>query len=318
MTPRVEKVVALADEGCAPSSGPQPTPSRSFGGAVVAVVAGGVAADRIRSPITGIEWLITGRVKDVATARRREFDLPFADYGAAGFETGKGVSGARYAESAMLGAAEKESRVTASRLLDSVLAIPSARLAMNFYLPESDAEGNFRTNSTERCDRLLSHLDRVSDGDIVIVGEAPGWKGARQSGVPFTSAATVGLEGAGEASATIVQGMLGELGITDRVLLWNAFPLHPHRVGSPRTNRTPTKSELDAGRDPLRLAVAGRRVICVGNLARTSIEKLLGLEVPGVGGVSVSSPAVALRHPAHGGAPAFRFDLAAVGQIWDL
>lgn len=208
--------------------------------------------------------------------------------------------------------------MTAGNLLGSVLAIPSTTLAMNFYVPDSDAEGDFRTTAVERCDRLLAHLDRVSDGDIVIVGEAPGWKGARQSGVPFTSAKTVGLQGSSEGSATIVQGMLADLGIADRTLLWNAFPLHPHKTGSPRSNRTPTDSELAAGMDSLRLAVAGRRVICVGNSARTSIEKLLGLQVPGVGGASASSRAVALRHPANGGAPEFRSGLAAVGKLWDL
>ncbi|MBO0980156.1 uracil-DNA glycosylase [Microbacterium sp. SD291] len=206
----------------------------------------------------------------------------------------------------------------ADRLLESVLAIPSTTLATNFYLPDSDAEGGFRTTAVERCDRLLAHLDRVSDGDIVIVGEAPGWKGARQSGVPFTSAKTVGLQGSSEASATIVQGMLADLGIAGRTLLWNAFALHPHQAGSPRSNRTPTESELAAGRDALRLAVAGRRIICVGNPARTSIEKLLSLRVPGVGGASASSRAVALRHPANAGAPEFRSGIAAVGELWGL
>ncbi|MGW9166074.1 uracil-DNA glycosylase [Agromyces sp. NPDC055658] len=208
--------------------------------------------------------------------------------------------------------------MAAGRLLDSVLAIPSTTMAMNFYLPDSDVEGDFRTTAVERCDRLLAHLDRVSDGDIVIVGEAPGWKGARQSGVPFTSAKTVGLQGSSEASATIMHGMLAALGIADRALLWNAFPLHPHRAGSPRTNRTPTDSELAAGMDSLLLAVAGRRVICVGNPARTSIERLLGLEVPGVGDASASSRVVALRHPANGGAPEFRSGIAALGELWDL
>lgn len=208
--------------------------------------------------------------------------------------------------------------MAAGRLLDSVLSIPSTSLAMNFYLPDSDAEGDFRTNAAERCDRLLAHLDRVSGGDIVIVGEAPGWKGARQSGVPFTSAKTVGLQGSSEASATIVHGMLADLRIADRTLLWNAFPLHPHQAGSPRTNRTPTEPELAAGIESLRLAVAGRRVICVGNPARTSVEKLLGLQVPGVGGASASNRAVALRHPANGGAPEFRSGIAAVGELWDL
>lgn len=218
----------------------------------------------------------------------------------------------------MLARSSKEAHVTLQRLLDSVLAIPSTTRAMNFYLPDSDTEGDFRTTSAERCDRLLAHLDRVSGGDVVIVGEAPGWKGARQSGVPFTSAKTVGLQGSSEASATIVHGMLADLGIADRTLLWNAFPLHPHKAGSPRTNRTPTEPELAAGKDSLRLAVAGRRVICVGNPARTSIEQLLGLKVPGVDDASASSRAVALRHPANGGAPEFRSGIAAVGDLWDL
>ncbi|PWC05590.1 hypothetical protein DCE94_04840 [Agromyces badenianii] len=91
---------------------------------------------------------------------------------------------------------------------------------MNFYLADSDAEGNFRTSAAERLERLRAHLNRVSDGDLVLVGEAPGWKGARQSGVPFTSAKAVGLEGVStEASATIVHGMLSSLGIADRTLL---------------------------------------------------------------------------------------------------
>jgi hypothetical protein len=103
--------------------------------------------------------------------------------------------------------------VMAGRLLDSVLAIPSTALAMNFYLPDSDSEGEFRTSAAERRDRLLTHLSRVWGGDLVIVGEAPGWKGARQSGVPFTSARTVGLEGSSEGSATIVHGMLSASGL---------------------------------------------------------------------------------------------------------
>ena len=208
--------------------------------------------------------------------------------------------------------------MTAGCLLDSLLAIPSTALAMNFYIAESDREGDFRTSAAERCDRLLDHLGHVDSGDLVIVGEAPGWKGARQSGVPFTSAETVGLKGSNEGSATIVHGMLASLGIADRTLLWNAFPLHPHKAGLPRTNRTPTRVELDSGLDPLRLAVAGRRIICVGNPARKSVERLLGLKVPAVADATAISPAVAVRHPANAGAAEFRSGLAAVGALWNL
>jgi uracil-DNA glycosylase len=204
-------------------------------------------------------------------------------------------------------------------LLDAVLAVPSTALATNFYLADSDSDGDFRTNATERRDRLHAHLRRVSGGDLVVVGEAPGWKGARQSGVPFTSANAVGLQGVStEASATIVQGMLAALGIAESTLLWNAFPLHPHHAGVPRTNRTPTVAELDSGMDSLRLAVAGRRVICVGGKARSSVEEVLGVEVPDIAGVSSASPGVAIRHPSNGGARLFRSQLAAVGALWGL
>jgi hypothetical protein len=77
-----------------------------------------------------------------------------------------------------------------------------------------------------------------------------------------------------------VHGMLASLGITDRTLLWNAFPIHPHDAGAPRTNRTPTQAELDAGMASLRLAVVGRRVICVGNPAKRSMEKFLVARCP--------------------------------------
>lgn len=209
--------------------------------------------------------------------------------------------------------------MTAADLLDAVQSIPSTGIATNFYLDDSDAIGGYLTSASERRDRLRSHLRNVGGGDLVLVGEAAGWKGARQSGVPFTSAKTVGLPGVStEASATIVHGMLAKLGIARRVLLWNAFPLHPHDAGSPRTNRTPTAAELAVGLMSLRLAVAGRRVIAVGGKARSSVEELLGGTVPGIADVGAADLAVTVRHPANGGASKFRSELAAVYAAWDL
>ena len=209
--------------------------------------------------------------------------------------------------------------MTADGLLEAVLAIPSTALATNFYLADSDAAGDFRTSAAERRDRLREHFDRVRAGDLVLVGEAAGWKGARQSGVPFTSAGTIGIHGVStEASATIVQRMLTSLGIADRALLWNAFPLHPHVAGSPRSNRTPSKAELETGMECLRLAVTNRRVICVGAKARGRVEAILGIEVPSAARVATTDPAVSIRHPAKGGATRFRAELATVAQVWAL
>lgn len=167
-------------------------------------------------------------------------------------------------------------------LLDAVLAIPSTASATNFYLEHSDSTGDFRTTAAERLDRLGAHLARVAGGELALVGEAPGWKGARQS------RGAVHLRGGGRAP------------------------------GHPRTNRAPTDAELDAGMDALRLAVAGRRVVCVGAQARRSVGFILGVEVPLAAAAAPEDVAVAIRHPANGGATRFRSELARVCALWAL
>ncbi|MBC7762052.1 MAG: uracil-DNA glycosylase [Candidatus Saccharibacteria bacterium] len=203
-------------------------------------------------------------------------------------------------------------------LVNALLAIPLTATAANFYLDSSDLEGGFASTAAERLDRLLEHLETTKDGDLVLVGEAAGWQGARQSGVPFTSAAAVGLRGSKEPSATVVHEVLASLGMLDRALLWNAFPLHPHRLGDPRTNRPPTAAELDAGIAALRLAIDSRHVICVGRKAEASVKRILGHEVPGVDEAVASSRAIVVRHPSHGGATRFRSESTAAIRLWNL
>lgn len=192
-------------------------------------------------------------------------------------------------------------------LLDAVLAIASGP-AVNFYREESDASGGFSTTAEERRTALEAHFANVAGGDLVLVGEAAGWRGARQSGVPFTSAHLVGLQGTREASATTVHRGLDELGLGSRALLWNAFPLHPHEQGNPRSNRTPTAAELQSGRAALALAVQGRRIICVGQHATRSVSHLLGVRVRPVG-EDPHARALSVRHPSRGGAGEFRAGL---------
>ena len=122
----------------------------------------------------------------------------------------------------------------------------------------------------------------------MLVGEAAGYRGARVSGIPFTSERQLTGNGPAEATATVVHRVLAELGAEADVLLWNVVPTHPHQPGEPRSNRPPTRAEVSAARPFLEAVVRGRRVIAVGRLA----EAVLG--TPGV------------RHPAHGGARAFR------------
>lgn len=203
-------------------------------------------------------------------------------------------------------------------LYDALLALPSTSIATNFYLDDSDGDSVFDTTATERRHALRSHLRKVDAGDLVLIGEAAGWRGARQSGVPFTSAHHVGLTGTREASATVVQQALTNLRLPSRTLLWNTFPLHPHRPGEPRSNRRPTPGEQALTAALLDVAAAGRRVVCVGRIAADAYSAASGTVVPHVSEASRHSRAVAVRHPANGGAPEFRAALAAAARLWLL
>jgi uracil-DNA glycosylase len=147
----------------------------------------------------------------------------------------------------------------------------------NFY---RDGEG-----ADVRRARLLAYLRSREDAPLLVVGEAAGYRGARVSGIPFTSEQQLTGARPAEATATIVHRELAELGIEEDVLLWNVVPTHP---GTERSNRRPTRVEVEAGLPYLRELAHGRLAIPVGRLA----HGVLG------------DPYV--RHPSHGGAGAFR------------
>jgi uracil-DNA glycosylase len=141
--------------------------------------------------------------------------------------------------------------------------------------------------------RLRDYLAARAESPILLVGEAAGYRGARVSGLPFTSERQLTGAGPAEATATVVQRALAELGARERVLLWNVVPTHPHRPGCADSNRPPTRGEISAGRPFVAALAAGRRVVAVGRLA--------GAEL----GVA------SIRHPSHGGAAVFRDGLIA-------
>jgi uracil-DNA glycosylase len=136
--------------------------------------------------------------------------------------------------------------------------------------------------------RLAAYLSERRAAPILLVGEAAGYRGARVSGIPFTSERQVSGRGPSEASATTVQRVLAELGLGDDVVLWNLVPTHPHRPAEPLSNRPPTRAEIAAARPFLDELAGGRVVIAVGRLA----ERHLRVRY--------------VRHPSHGGARAFK------------
>src|SRR5215217_1866905 len=123
--------------------------------------------------------------------------------------------------------------------------------------------------SSARRRRLTDYLSRRSRAQLLLVGEAAGYRGARVSGVPFTSERQLTGVGPAEATATIVHRVLRELGVDDDVLLWNVVPTHPHRPGEPRSNRRPARAEVRAGMTFLERIAAGRRIVAVGRVAHS-------------------------------------------------
>ena len=168
----------------------------------------------------------------------------------------------------------------------------------------------------EKIQRLAFHLD--CEPDFILTGEAPGYQGARYSGVAFTSERLL-LEGCipripkldqrlskrarpfSEPSATIVWKTLYQLGIEHRTILWNAVQLHPYIKDTPWSNRTPTKPEIALGKPALQClmgAFPSALIVAVGNNAK---DQLMAMGI---------QPAEVVRHPANGGATRFAEELS--------
>ena len=145
----------------------------------------------------------------------------------------------------------------------------------NFY-----AEG---ARATVLRARLAAYLESRAPATVLLVAEAPGYRGTRVSGIPLTSERQLTGAGPAEATATVVHRTLAELGLERDVT-------HP---GDESSNRRPTRAEVAAGLPFARELGRSRRVLPVGRVAH---EALGGLYV---------------RHPSHGGARDFRRDLEA-------
>lgn len=137
--------------------------------------------------------------------------------------------------------------------------------------------------------RLKKYLEEHKNASVILVGEAPGYNGCAKTGVPFTS-------DTGEPSSKVIQEFFDKeySGNSSWVLMWNAFPFHPHEKGDQNTNRKPNAKELLEGELYLKkLLEVFPSIICAGALGKTA-EKTLSH-------IDLEYKPESIRHPAHGG-----------------
>jgi hypothetical protein len=184
--------------------------------------------------------------------------------------------------------------------------------------PELDLPG---AAAIRRANLVRYLVERTRERPVVLAGEAMGYAGGRFSGIAFTAERTLlewgepyaltsfRPEGYKEMSGSIVHGLLGELGVEQRVVLWNTVPAHPHPEGRPLGNRAPTMPERRAGGVALELfldAVQPLAIVPVGRIAEKALSDLGVTTLP------------AVRHPAQGGATQFRAQAGAALRAFPL
>lgn len=190
-------------------------------------------------------------------------------------------------------------------LVAELEALPTTEDLFNPYTPPANPGAVIRR---ENLTRYLAELQPF-EPEIMLVAEAPGYRGCRLSGVPVTSERILlrgvekwGLFGAGYRATSGQPGGVSEMTATilwnalvehvDRPpLIWNTVPLHPHRPGEPQSNRTPRVPELRLGQPFIEAAMRLfpiRMVLAVGRKAERALTELGIAHFP-------------LRHPSQGG-----------------
>lgn len=142
----------------------------------------------------------------------------------------------------------------------------------------------------------------------MLIGEAPGYKGCRITGIPFTSSEFLiktenpwlikikdklhFSEVESENTANFMWQCIEELDTTPP-LLWNSFPFHPHIKGNPKSNRAPKATELKLGITYLAELYDLLKPAHMASIGRKG-EQALKLAFP-------EQPVIYIRHPSYGG-----------------
>ena len=153
----------------------------------------------------------------------------------------------------------------------------------------------------------LEAMMSVAGKRVLLVGEAPGFKGCKLTGIPFSSGKMIEesdhrlfrsikkeltiSEIDSENTATMVWEYLARKRTIP--LFWNSFPFHPHPENNLHKNRAPNKNEIATG------------VSYLQNLAEIfQPERIAGIGHAGTRCATLAFPdreIAYIRHPSYGG-----------------
>jgi len=147
--------------------------------------------------------------------------------------------------------------------------------------PWKDWDSEFDTDRrapSHRSNHLRAYLNaRLNTAKALLIAEAPGYQGAKFSGIPMTCERTllghrlgvsrgdvfdetigrqrtsqpdasrkqaVRQQGFCEPTAAYVWPLIAERGLSKKIVLWNVFGFHPYKDTDTLTNRTPRAKEI--------------------------------------------------------------------------
>ena len=156
--------------------------------------------------------------------------------------------------------------------------------------------------------------------DAIWIGRDLGYRGGRRTGLALTDdvhlyahAQRWGVsverptkgEAVAERTAAVIWSILSH--IKAPVFLWNVFPLHPHELDDPFSNRSHNSHERKAGEELLFQLIhllKPRRLIAIGNDAALTAHRLAD-----------HHEVIKVRHPSYGGQTQF---LTQVRELYDV
>lgn len=205
-----------------------------------------------------------------------------------------------------------------TELIEFVADLASDQAGPNLWNMYRDWHNDLEPEDTPALRSLILYQYLTeANPDVVLVGLAPGYAGARFSGVPFADEARVLAEGrtTRRLSNRTIPWKEDSASTMDRLFklsrpftCWNVIPFHPYGLGY-LTNRTPDELEilqhglpwLQRFTDVIRPGI----LVPVGRIAEQALSRV---KVPD--GTSVASY---VRHPAHGGSAQF---INGVMSLW--